>query len=80
MDPVRLKSEFGDRLGFEGGVSVQHTLPFGKPADVRAEVERLVRVLGQGGGYILGPSHAIQAGTPPENILAMFDAALACKA
>jgi uroporphyrinogen decarboxylase len=35
-------------------------------------------VLGRGGGgYILGPSHAIQAGTPPENILAMFDTAAA---
>jgi len=32
--------------------------------------------LGKNGGYILGPSHAIQAGTPPENILAMFDTAL----
>jgi len=80
MDPVRLKAEFGDRLGFEGGVSVQRTLPFGTPADVTDEVERLVRVLGHDGGYILGPSHVIQAGTPPENILAMFDAALACSA
>jgi uroporphyrinogen decarboxylase len=36
----------------------------------------LIRVLGKDGGYILGPSYAIQAGTPPENILAMFDTAL----
>ena len=40
------------------------------------KVEHLIRTLGQGGGYILGPSHAIQAGTPPENVVAMFDAAL----
>jgi len=80
MDPIRLKHEFGDQLGFEGGVSVQRTLPFGKPADVRAEVERLIHVLGRHGGYILGPSHVIQAGTPPENILALFDAALAGRA
>jgi uroporphyrinogen decarboxylase len=55
---------------------VQTTLPFGAPEDVRAEVEDLIRVLGKGGGYILGPSHAIQAGTPPENIVAMYDAAV----
>jgi uroporphyrinogen decarboxylase len=55
---------------------VQTTLPFGTVEDVRAEVENLITVLGKGGGYILGPSHAIQAGTPPENIVAMFDAAL----
>ncbi|MDP6356134.1 MAG: uroporphyrinogen decarboxylase family protein [Planctomycetota bacterium] len=75
MDPSALKENYGDVLCFEGGVSVQHTLPFGTPEDVRAEVEQLTRVLGKSGGYILGPSHAIQAGTPPENIVAMFDTA-----
>lgn len=76
MDPHLLKQRHGDRLCFEGGVSVQTTLPFGTPDDVRAEVEMLISTLGKDGGYILGPSHAIQAGTPPENILAMFDTAL----
>ncbi len=76
MDHVRLKSEHGQRLCFEGGVSVQTTLPFGTAAEVRAETEDRIRVLGRGGGYILGPSHWIQAGTPPVNIVAMFDAAL----
>ncbi|MFH1707610.1 MAG: uroporphyrinogen decarboxylase family protein [Planctomycetota bacterium] len=76
MDPVGLKELYGRDLCFEGGVSVQKTLPFGTPEDVAAETTRLMRVLGKGGGYILGPSHAIQAGTPPANIMAMFDAAL----
>jgi len=75
MDPVVLKDHFGDRLCFTGGVSVQSTLPFGTPDDVCREVRERIRVLGRGGGYILGPSHAIQAGTPPENIVAMFDTA-----
>jgi uroporphyrinogen decarboxylase len=30
-------------------------------------------VLGAGGGYICGPSHAIQAGTPVENVVAMLE-------
>jgi uroporphyrinogen decarboxylase len=75
MDPAELKRRHGDRLSFEGGVSVQTTLPFGTPEDVRREVEGLIETLGKDGGYVLGPSHAIQAGTPPENIVAMFDAA-----
>jgi uroporphyrinogen decarboxylase len=54
---------------------VQRTLPFGSAKDVREEVEERIAVLGKKGGYILGPSHAIQAGTPPENILALFDTA-----
>ena len=76
MDPVKLKSDFGGRLCFEGGVSVQTTLPFGTPADVQREVQERISVLGTNGGYILGPSHWIQAGTPPENIVAMFDTAV----
>jgi uroporphyrinogen decarboxylase len=76
MDPVLLKDRFGRRLAFEGGVSVQTTLPFGTAESVRQETEERIRVLGREGGYILGPSHWIQAGTPPENIAAMFDTAL----
>ena len=75
MDATRLKSAYGDQLCFQGGVSVQRTLPFGTPDQVRAEVESLITTLGRHGGYILGPSHCIQAGTPPENIYAMFETA-----
>ena len=75
MNPAELKQKTGDRLCYEGGVSVQTTLPFGTAEDVRHEVEELITVLGKDGGYILGPSHAIQAGTPPENIVTMFDTA-----
>ena len=58
------------------GVSVQTTLPFGTAEDVQEEVQTLISTLGAGGGYILGPSHVNQAGTPPENVVAMFDTAL----
>lgn len=75
MDPVFLKETYGDRLCFEGGISIQKTLPLGTVDEVRREVIDRIRVLGRGGGYILGPSHVIQAGTPPENIVAMFDTA-----
>ncbi|MEK7477707.1 MAG: uroporphyrinogen decarboxylase family protein [Candidatus Coatesbacteria bacterium] len=75
MDPVALKAGWGGRLSFAGGVSVQATLPFGTADDVRNEVKRLITVLGKDGGYILGPSHLIQAGTPPENIVALFETA-----
>jgi uroporphyrinogen decarboxylase len=75
MDPAEMKRGWGDRLCFEGGVSVQTTLPFGTVEEVRAEVRERIDVLGRGGGYILGPSHWIQAGTPAENVVAMFDMA-----
>ncbi len=79
MSAEDLKARYGDRLCFEGGVSVQTTLPYGAVADVQAETAHLIRTLGRGGGYILGPSHNIQAGTPAENVYAMFETALAAR-
>ena len=75
MDPVKLKEMAGDRLCFHGGVSVQSTLPFGTPQEVETEVKERIKILGENGGYILAPSHAIQAGTPPENIYAFLKTA-----
>jgi uroporphyrinogen-III decarboxylase len=76
MDPARLKREFGHRIVFwGGGVDTQKTLPFGTPEEVRAEVTDRLRTLAPGGGYVFGSIHNIQASTPPENIVAMFDAA-----
>jgi len=73
MEPAELKREFGDRLCFHGGISIQTNLPFGKPADVRAEVAARVKDLGAGGGYILCTAHNIQADAPVENVLALVE-------
>ncbi len=77
MDPVKLKAEFGDRLVFWGGsCDCQGTLAFGTPDEVAAEVEQSVRILGADGGYVLAGVHNIQAGVPPENVIALFDTAI----
>ena len=71
-----LKQQFGEKLCFHGGVDNQQTLPFGTPAEVRAEVRMLKQTLGQDGtGYIIAPCHNIQSITPLENIIAMYEAA-----
>lgn len=75
MDPVRLKREYGQNLCFWGSIDEQHTLPFGSPADVRAEVLTRLRTLGKGGGLILGPTHHVQLDTPMENFWAMINTA-----
>ena len=78
MDAARLKEEFGDQLVFWGGsLDCQQTLPFGSPEDVAREVEAHVRTLSPGGGYVFASVHNIQAGVPPENLITMFDTALA---
>jgi uroporphyrinogen decarboxylase len=73
MQPELLKEKFGNRLSFHGGIDIIGTLRKGKPDEVAAEVQDRVRVLGQGGGYILASSHHIQPDTPVENIHAMYD-------
>ena len=71
MDIAYLKEHYGDRLAFCGSMCVQSTLPHGSPADVEREVQRRLELFREG-GLILGPTHAIQVGTPVENILAMY--------
>lgn len=73
MEREALKRDFGDKLIFHGGVDNQYTLAFGSVDEVRQEVIDNLRILGAGGGYILGPCHNIQSVSPPENIVAMYD-------
>ena len=78
MEALGLKAEFGDRLAFHGGISIQNTLPFGTLEDVRDEVRDRVEALAPGGGYILCTSHNIQADTPVENALELLKAYKDC--
>lgn len=76
MDMVELKQEFGDRICFHGAVDNQRILPFGTTEEVRAEVRHCIDALASDGtGYILAPCHNLQAITPIENIIAMYDEA-----
>jgi uroporphyrinogen decarboxylase len=71
-----LKEEFGDSVCFHGGADNQHTLPFGTPQEVRAEVKWLIESLASDGtGFILAPCHNLQSLTPVENIVAFYEAA-----
>lgn len=74
-DTRKLKKEFGDSLIFwGGGVDIQHTLPFATPKEVGDEVKRRIEDLAPGGGFVFAATQAIQPETPPENIMAMWDA------
>lgn len=71
-----LKNEFGQDLCFHGGIDNQYTLPFGTVDDVVTEVRRIKSTLGKDGtGLIIAPCHNIQAITPIENIVAMYQTA-----
>ena len=75
MDPAELKRRFGNRIAFWGAIDTQHVLPFGTPAEVRAEVRKRIDALSPGGGYVLAGVHNLQPDIPPENIVAMYEEA-----
>lgn len=76
MEPAKLKREVGDRLSFHGGIDIVELLPKGTPDQVRKAVRDISAILGEGGGYIMASSHHIQADTPLENVLAMYELSL----
>jgi len=75
-DIVALKRRHGDRLSFCGAIDTKRVLPYGTPSDVRQEVRRVIGALAPGGGYLLAAVHTIMDEVPPENVLAMVDAAM----
>jgi uroporphyrinogen decarboxylase len=76
MDSVQLKSRFGNRVVFHGGVDEQYVLPNGTVEEVQEEVWERIAAFAPGGGYICAPAHNIQDDVPPENVIAMFESAL----
>jgi hypothetical protein len=74
MEPERVKSRYADKLVFWGaGVDTQHTLHLGTPDEVRAQVAERCRIFGRGAGFVFNTIHNIQANTPPENLIAMYE-------
>ena len=75
MDLPRLKSEFGDKILFNGAIDSHHVLINGTPDFVRQKTREVLEAMKPGGGYVAGASHDwILEETPLENVLAMFDA------
>jgi uroporphyrinogen decarboxylase len=74
IDQEEVKATYGDRLAFLGAIDIVHALP-GSHEQVVAEVKRRIRTLAPGGGYVLAPANHIQPDVPPENVVALFEAA-----
>ena len=73
-DTKKFKREWGKDLTIWGGsCDTQHVLPFGTPQEVRDETRRRIEDLAPGGGFVFAPIHVIQAGVPPENIMAWWE-------
>jgi uroporphyrinogen decarboxylase len=75
MDAATLARDFRGRIAFLGGIDTQQLLVHGTPEEVKADVRRVKELLGP--ALIVSPSHeALLPNVPPENVLAMAEAAL----
>ncbi|MGQ9626680.1 MAG: uroporphyrinogen decarboxylase family protein [Anaerolineae bacterium] len=78
MDVKELVKKFGGRLCFHGSIDTQHTLPFGKPEDVRREVLDRIETFREVGGFTISPTQHLLPEIPLENILTMYETAYEC--
>ena len=77
QEPWIFKNKVGNRIALIGGIDQHHTLTTQPHARIRAKVHELFEKVGYEGGYICSASdHFIE--TPPENIVALADAAKEC--
>lgn len=75
MNRKELKKKYGSKVTFwGGGVDTQKTLPFGTPNEVYEEVLECIDIFGKNGGFVFNSIHNLQANTPIENVIAMFNA------
>ncbi len=76
MDSAQLKRDFGRDITFwGGGCDTQHTLSRGTEHQVRDEVKRRITDFAPGGGFVFNQVHNIQPEVPPQNVVAMLEAA-----
>eukprot|EP01105_Mastigella_eilhardi_P007650 TRINITY_DN1918_c0_g1_i1.p1 TRINITY_DN1918_c0_g1~~TRINITY_DN1918_c0_g1_i1.p1 ORF type:complete len:405 (-),score=94.95 TRINITY_DN1918_c0_g1_i1:125-1339(-) len=79
-DLAELTRRCANRLTLCGAIDTQDVLPNGNPERVRQEVHRVIGEMKKGAGgktprYMLGAVHTVMREVPPENVLAMVDAA-----
>jgi uroporphyrinogen decarboxylase len=74
MDFQTVYRQWGRKIVPCATISSQRILPFGRPEEVRAEVERLAALVADRRTMIL-PSNVVQPETPWENVVALAEAA-----
>ena len=75
MDIYALKTKYGDKITFFGGISTQQTLPYGTPEQVESEMVKVINAMSVNGGYIIAPSQEIQPNVPYDNLIALIETA-----
>ena len=65
MDPFKLKALYGDKVAFHGGINAQL---WDNIELVKAEMERIIPVVKEGGGYVFASDHSIPNSVSLQNM------------
>ena len=72
MDPLALKKQYGDKLGFHGGLNA---VLYEHPDTMWNEMRRVIPVMKQNGGYIISSDHSVPDSVSLEEFRAFIDLA-----
>ena len=75
MDPLYLKSRYGERLSFHGCISTAGPVANGSVEDTIRDTREKLDILMPGGGYALSPTHQLQDNSKLENVIALYETA-----
>ncbi len=77
VDLIDLNERYGDKISWNGNIDVSRLLPYGTPAEVRAESERIIKAVAPSYNIAFGGCTDIFEIHPIENIETMYDTARA---
>lgn len=66
--PHEMKDGWGDRIAFWGAIDQQELIPMGSDDDLERDIKEKIRILGKGGGYVIGPAHILQPDVSPQRV------------
>ena len=75
MDIAQIKREYGDQLCLWGNIDLNYVMCFASPEEVKRVVQEIISIAGDNGGFILSTCNSMVDCIPPENVLAMMEAA-----
>ena len=74
-DIYALRKQYDRRMAFIGNADLAGVLRFGTPQEVASDTREHIERLSPGGGYVVASSHSITDDIPPENYIALVEAA-----
>jgi uroporphyrinogen decarboxylase len=71
--PRDMRDGFGDLFSFWGAIDQQELLPKGSEEELERDIMEKIKILGEGGGYMISPAHIIQNDVSPERVLKFIE-------